>query len=320
LLKLRVISEALIAPNIKLIELESAGDKLPAYGPGAHIKINIPNDILGGETRNYSLINLESDLDTGKSPDIYRLGVLLEEQSTGGSSYIHALKVGDQITCQSPSNDFPLGTDDNPLLIAGGIGVTPIASMVSELLRNERRFEFHYAGRSSSSLAFISELQANAGDRLELHFDDQENALDLSRLFEAIDTRRHVYVCGPKGMIEATKQAAEMAGISAEHIHFELFSNDANLASDDSFEVEISSTGAVYIIPAGRTIIDVLEDEGVDVMYDCQRGDCGICQTNVLAGTPDHRDVVLSEDEKASGDVMQICVSRAKSERLVLEI
>ena len=320
MLKLRVISEALVAPNIKLIELENAGGSLPPYGPGAHIKIELPNDNLNGGTRHYSLINLEPDLNTGGSPDNYRLGVLLEEQSTGGSAYIHGLKVGDQITCQLPSNDFPLGTDDNPLLIAGGIGITPIASMVSELLRNERRFEFHYAGRSSDSLAFIPELQANAGDLLELHFDDQENALDLPRLFEAIDTRRHVYVCGPKGMIEATKQAAEMAGIPAEQIHFELFTNDANLASDDSFEVEISSTGAVFIVPAGRSIIDVLEDEGIDLMYDCQRGDCGICQTNVLSGSPDHRDVVLSEDEKASGDVMQICVSRAKSKRLVLEI
>ena len=248
------------------------------------------------------------------------LGVLLEEHSTGGSAYMHGLKSGDLITCQPPVNDFALGAEDNPLLIAGGIGVTPIASMVSKLIGDDRQFEFHYAGRSSDSLAFVSQLSANAGERLHLHFDDQPNALNLTKLFETFDIARHVYVCGPKGMIEAAKQAAERAGVPAEQIHFELFSNDAGQATDDSFEVEISSTGAVYIIPAGRSIIDVLEDEGVDVMYDCQRGDCGICQTTVLAGIPDHRDVVLSEDEKAGGEVMQICVSRAKSKRLVLEI
>jgi len=316
LLKLRVISEASVTADIKLIELESVSDALPGYQPGAHIQIDIP----GGETRNYSLINLDPGVETQIPPTNYKLGVLLEEQSTGGSSYIHGLKVGDEITCELPKNDFPFGTDNNPLLIAGGIGVTPIASMVSALVRNDSMFEFHYAGRTSSSVAFMPELQNVAGDRLIPHFDDQESALDLVKLFDGVDISRHVYVCGPKGMIEATKQAAEQAGMPAKQIHFELFTNDATLASDDSFEVEISSSGEVYNIPAGRTIIEVLEEEGVDVMYDCQRGDCGICQTSVIAGTPDHRDVVLSESEKASGDVMQICVSRAKSKRLVLEI
>jgi vanillate O-demethylase ferredoxin subunit len=130
----------------------------------------------------------------------------------------------------------------------------------------------------------------------------------------------HIYLCGPKGMIDAARTAAVSEGHPEDQIHIELFTSAATAEGDTAFEVEIADTGAVYTIPPGKTIIDVLEDEGMDLIYDCQRGDCGICQTDVISGTPDHRDVVLSDAEKASGKVMQICVSRAKSDRLVLDL
>ena len=130
----------------------------------------------------------------------------------------------------------------------------------------------------------------------------------------------HVYICGPKGMIDAARTAAADAGLADSQIHIELFTSPDAQTGDTAFEVEIKDSGAVYTIPPDKTIIEVLEEEGVDLMYDCQRGDCGICQTDVIEGTPDHRDVVLSQADKDAGNVMQICVSRAKSARLVLDL
>ncbi|MEO9631019.1 MAG: iron-sulfur cluster-binding domain-containing protein, partial [Sulfitobacter sp.] len=158
------------------------------------------------------------------------------------------------------------------------------------------------------------------GDALHLHCDDDDSALNLDAVIASAGGDAHFYVCGPKGLIDAVKAKAEAAGIAPDHIHFELFDAPQEQQGDSAFEVEVASSGEVFTIPPGQSIIDVLEAGGVDVMYDCQRGDCGICQCDVISGTPDHRDVVLSEAERAAGNVMQICVSRAKSPRLVLDI
>lgn len=289
---------------------------LPGFSPGAHIKIDVP--AVG--PREYSLVNLEPQANTQAGVPSYVLGVRLEQDSTGGSVYMHGLGPGDQVTCAPPRNDFPLGPDDNPLLIAGGIGITPIASMVACLSGQGAAFDFHYCGRSKGALAFVGRLREIAGDRMTTHYDDQADALDLTALLAETASSRQVYVCGPKGLIEATKTAAKQAGFPAQNVHFELFARAATQSGDSAFEVEIASSGAVHVIAADQTIIEALEAAGLDLMYDCQRGDCGICQTDVVAGIPDHRDVVLSDDEKAAGAVMQICVSRAKSKRLVLDL
>jgi vanillate O-demethylase ferredoxin subunit len=148
---------------------------------------------------------------------------------------------------------------------------------------------------------------------------DNETQIDVAAILAAAPGHAHVYCCGPKGMIEAVRTAAETAGYPTDRIRFELFETPQTQEGDQPFEVEIND-GRVFTIPPGQSIIEVLEAADVDIMYDCQRGDCGICQTDVKSGAPDHRDVVLSEDERASGTVMQICVSRAKSARLVLDI
>lgn len=235
---------------------------------------------------------------------------------------MHSLREGDIVTVSEPHNQFALRDDAAPVvLLAGGIGITPILSMASELRAAGRDLTFHYAGRSRSALAFVEPLQAVCGDALTIHCDDEpDTAIDLDALTASIPLDHQIYVCGPRGMIEAVRELAHARGFDKEHVHFELFTKHDEQVEGGAFEVEIRSTGQVFTIPPDRTIIEVLEEAGIDLIYDCQRGDCGICQTDVLEGVPDHRDVILTDEERAANNVMQICVSRAKSERLVLDL
>lgn len=298
------------------------GGALPAFGPGAHLKISVPGL---REPRSYSLVQLTPDAGCFAAPGEYRLGVRLEEDSQGGSRHMHALAVGDTLAAEGPRNDFPLheapAGDDPVLLIAGGIGITPVASMAAALRAAGRAFHLHYCGRSKDQLAFVPELQALAGDSLSLHGDDDPaSRFDLQALLDAASPRQHLYVCGPKGLIDAVIAGAKARHWPDAHVHFELFATAAPQAGDQPFEVELRQSGRVLTIPADKTIVDVMEEEGCDPMYDCKRGECGVCQATVLEGEPDHRDYYLSDTEKASGKIIQICISRAKSARLVLDL
>lgn len=286
------------------------GRPLPEWTAGAHVVF----DIAGG-TRSYSLISFGP---VSAAPDTYSIAVQREDDGTGGSLAMHALKAGDRLTFEAPKNDFPVDPDADAVLLAGGIGVTPLISMASALMAAGRDVRFHYAGRTADIMAYRTELQQTFDAAFHQHCDDDASALDLDPLIASLGNA-HLYVCGPRGMIDAARAKAEAAGVPAARVHFELFEAAAPQEGDSAFEVEIND-GSVFTIPPGRSIIDVLEENDIDVMYDCQRGDCGICQCDVLEGEPDHRDVVLSEAERAAGDVMQICVSRAKSARLVLDI
>ncbi|WP_146344906.1 PDR/VanB family oxidoreductase [Phaeobacter marinintestinus] len=283
---------------------------LPAHDPGAHLDFQIPNV---GE-RSYSLIDWPGNTDT------FTIAVQREDDGDGGSQAMHGLTVGDTLKASGPINDFKLNEGDTPrLLIAGGIGVTPIISFATQLAARNAPFQFHVAARSAGICPFRETLETTFGPHLTFWFDDT-NQIDLQTLIASATPETHIFCCGPKGMIEAVRERAESAGFAKDQIHFELFTSPATHVGDTPFEVEIADSGQVFTIPADKTIIEVLEAEGVDVMYDCARGDCGICQTDVISGTPDHRDVVLSDAERASGKVMQICVSRAKSARLVLDL
>lgn len=316
MLKLELNSVRSLTDRIReAVFARADGGSLPAYVAGAHLKFQTP----AGE-RSYSLVNL-SHGDAFGEPENYRFAVQLEPDSAGGSRHMHGMQVGDTIEATLPHNDFPLEPQAPALLIAGGIGVTPIISMAQQLKQTGTPFRFHYAARSEASMAWHSELLERFGEVLHLHFDDDpQTKIDLASLAGSVTGDEHVYVCGPKGMIEAVRAAAEEAGIGAERIHVELFETPAPQGDDAPFEVVVHSTGETFQIPPGKTIIEVLEEGGVDLVYDCQRGDCGICQTEIIEGVPDHRDVVLSDAEKQAGDVMQICVSRAKSARLVLDL
>lgn len=318
-LRLKVVGSEAATEQIRTLTLETAdGSALPSYQAGAHIRVTLPD----GDDRPYSLVNAIPAPGATEHPKTYRLGVRLVEDSQGGSKYMHGLREGDVITATEPKNDFRLVDTDAPaILVAGGIGVTPIISMATELKAKGRPFAFHYTGRSRPLMAFTDEIAEAMGDALTAYCDDEpDNCIDLKALIGAADRDGHIYVCGPRGMIEAAREIAHDAGFAKDQVHFELFDKPEKPAGDNSFEVEVASTGQVFTIPPNKSIIEVLEAEGVDLMYDCQRGDCGICQTTVLEGVPEHRDVILTDDERAANDVMQICVSRAKSARLKLDL
>ncbi|MCA1466321.1 oxidoreductase [Bradyrhizobium sp. IC3195] len=311
-LKLKVRSYVAETPFIRSLVFGVEDGVVPQWQAGAHLRVALPN---GGD-RPYSLMALP-----GLPEDALALGVLREEASSGGSQFMHALKVGDVVKASAPVNNFRLHEGAAPaLLFAGGIGITPVLSMAAELAARGSSYRLHYAGRTQGLLAFLPQLQEICAGGLSVHYDSDESRLDIAAALGDAAANTHVYVCGPSGMIEAVKAAAAAAGVSADRVHYELFKSEQTSAPDRPFEVEIKSTGQVVGVAAGQTIIEALEAAGFDVLYDCRRGDCGICQCGVIAGVPDHRDVILSDEERASNKVMQICVSRAKSERLVLDL
>ena len=306
-----------LTPRVRsLVLVRADGAPLPGWTAGAHIDVYSP----AFDRRSYSLIETASPQDAAERPTAYRFAVLLEAKSRGGSAYMHGLKVGDRITISPPSNNFPLSPGE-AALVAGGIGVTPLLSMACELAASKRSFSFHYAGRSRSELAFIPEIERLTDANAIIHADDEAGGLfNLEGLMAQLPAGTPLYLCGPLPMIEAAIALAKRLDWPEGRLHFEIFASPEEKADDASFEVELKSNGRVYEIPPGKTILDVLIDAGEEPLHDCKRGDCGICQTTVIDGIPDHRDYVLSDAERASNKVMQICVSRAKSKRLVLEL
>jgi vanillate O-demethylase ferredoxin subunit len=255
------------------------------------------------------------------SPEFYQLGVRLEDPGKGGSRFMHGLKPGDRVSVSAPTNNFQLEPSSVRLtLVAGGIGITPIASMIARLVGEGRSFQAFYAGRSESQLAFRAELAALAGDRLSFHYDDRSGVFDIRSVMAALEADEPIYVCGPRPMIDAAISTAAALGWPSGRLRFEIFAAAEPQAGDQAFEVVLSSSGQSFAVPADKSILDVLIDAGIDPMFDCKRGDCGICQTTVLEGVPDHRDYILSESERAAGKLMQICVSRSKTPRLVLDL
>ena len=299
--------------RIRVFDLAAPdGDALPGYGAGAHLEF----DLSERGTRAYSLIDWPDEGDAGH----YTIAVQREPEGDGGSMKMHTLSEGDTLSAEGPKNDFELRDHAGPaLLLAGGIGITPMISMATALQDADRPFRLVYCARSAAVMGFGDALTQAFGDAVRLYHDDTD-PLDLDALMDTLTPDTHLYLCGPKGMIDAARTAAIARDHPEAQIHIELFANTAAQDGDTAFEVEIHDSGEVFTIPPGKSIIDVLEEAGMDLMYDCQRGDCGICQTDVIDGIPDHRDVVLSEAERASGKVMQICVSRAKSDRLVLDL
>lgn len=312
-MRLRLVGKRSLTDRIAEFRFEPVEGDLCAYAAGAHMRVTLPD---GGD-RAYSLIHFDTVPDT---PGDYRIAVQLEEESTGGSRHMHELSEGDELTVTEPKCDFPVVPDAPAVMLAGGIGITPLISMAAALKAAGTPVELHYAVRSRPLMAYGEELAEHLGEALHLHCDDDDSALDLDALIGDLG-ERHLYICGPRGLIDAARSRAEAAGIPSERVHVELFDNaSAGGADDEAFEVEIASTGEVIEVPANKTIIEALEEAGHDLIYDCQRGDCGICQTDVLEGEPDHRDVVLSDEERAGGKVMQICVSRARTPRLKLDL
>lgn len=311
LISVRLTAIRYAARDTHLYEFEEVtGGRLPAAEPGAHIDLHLPNGLI----RQYSLVAY------GPGPQSYVVGVRLDRHSRGGSRYMHdRLRVGEVITISPPRNNFPLTEDAGHLvLIAGGIGITPIRCMVQRLVALDRSFTLHYACRTRSEAAFREEL--GRLKQVRFHFDDEHDGrlLDLASVLAAAPSHSHLYCCGPAPMLEGFEAAA--ASWPRRQVHVEYFSAREEAAREGGFVVALARSGREFIVPAGATILDVLRDAGVDVAASCEQGVCGTCEVGVLAGIPDHRDVVLTDDERAANDRVMICCAGSRSERLVLDL
>lgn len=323
-LTLRVAHTRQLSPLIRLLCLQAEdGAALPGYTPGAHIQVRVRLADGREDWRHYSLIELTGQEQARKTPASYTIAVRLEEAGRGGSRFMHeGLQEGSVVRVLPPRNDFPMH-DGAPgaVLAAGGIGVTPLASMAAARRAAGQPVRMVYAGRQRSQMAFLDELQSLLGDALEVHADDERGAaLDAQALVAACAADEHLYVCGPQVMLDAVLAAAQAQGMARERVHFELFAAPVAEAGDGAFEIVLAQSGQTLTVQAGQTILDCLLANGHDPMFDCQRGECGVCAVDVLEGEVDHRDYVLSPSEKDSNKVIQICISRAKSPRLVLDM
>ena len=307
---LRLTGIRYAAQDIHLYEFRRPdGAMLPVAEPGAHIDLHLPTGLM----RQYSLVTADGD------PTAYVVGIKRDRTGRGGSIYAHdQLRVGQNLEIGGPRNNFPLTEDAaHTVLIAGGIGITPIWCMAQRLAKLGRSYELHYACRDRSEAAFLDELQRLA--EVTLHFDAESGGrfLDVAAIIAAIPPGTHVYCCGPPPMLAGFEAAA--ASLPPETVHVEYFTAKEAAAVEGGFVVELHRTGQTFAIPEGRTILQTLRDAGVDAPYSCEEGICGACQVTVVAGTPDHRDSVLSAAEQQAGKTMLICCSGSKSARLVID-
>ena len=312
-LRVQVLRKWATAEGVVGLELESIGEPLPTHQPGAHIDVHLPN----GLVRQYSLTN------TPGEGSLYRIGVKLEPDSRGGSACLHeTVKEGDVLAISEPRNNFPLRRDTvKTILIAGGIGVTPLLAMAQTLRSNKLDYELHYFAQTDGHLAF-PEVLHELGDAVVLHLglSPDETSHALTVLLAGYEGAMHIYVCGPGPMLEATRRIASEADWPDEAVHFEYFQNTIEIDSSSSFEVSLARSALTLEVPSGKTILEVLHDNGIALISSCEQGACGTCEVAVIEGEPEHQDVYLNDSEKLAGQRIMTCVSRAKSSRLVLDI
>jgi ferredoxin-NADP reductase len=309
-----VITRRVDEAGIVVLELAPIGNKpLAPFSAGAHIDVRVKD----GLVRQYSLSNAFEDSQT------YRLGILIDPNSRGGSRCIYENFVeGREIEISLPRNHFPLNMEaTKTILFGGGIGITPMISMAYALKKANKPFEIHYCCRTRTSAAFLDELTSQFPHNLSLHFDDgpQEQKLTPASLLRDGRDSLHAYVCGPTGFMDWIICTAKECGLSSKQIHFEYFNAEID-TSGEEFEVVAASSNVTVRVPKGISIANALKAAGVKVDLSCEEGVCGTCICDVLEGTPDHRDHFLNEEEKESGDQIALCCSRAKSPHLVLDI
>lgn len=298
------------ATGINLYEFTPlAGGTLPGFTAGAHVDLHLPN----GQVRQYSLCNPEGETQR------YVIGVKRDANGRGGSRWVHdELRAGAVVHLGAPRNNFELH-DDAPhtVLVAGGIGITPIVCMVEKLRRFGRSWELHYSVRKRDEAAFVSVLR---GDGMHLHVDTEHGGapLAVATIVAGAPTGSHLYCCGPGPMLDAFEAAA--AGRPTDHVHVERFTAVMEAAASGGFTVKLARTGGSVYVTQGQSILDALRSKGIAIQASCEQGICGTCETRVLAGTPDHRDSLLSDDEKKANNVMMVCCSGSKEQILVLDL
>lgn len=310
--EIRAAADGVVAVGLGLPD----GGELPAWQPGAHVELRLPS----GRLRQYSLCGDPADTAT------WRIGVLHEPKGRGGSVELHELaRPGVSFAVRGPRNHFPLTPAPSYLFLAGGIGVTPILAMVREAAGRGTPFTVVYGGRTRSTMAFAEELAAVAGEALTLLPQDEAGLPDLPRLLGGLDADTAVYACGPAPMLAAVERECARLNLT-DRLHLERFTAGDDLetafdaAENRPFEVRLARTGVTLPVPADRRLIEVLRENVSGLSYDCEKGYCGACETRVLAGTPEHRDSVLSDEERRAGRTMMICVGRCQGDRLVLDL
>ncbi|MBG9390437.1 PDR/VanB family oxidoreductase [Caenimonas aquaedulcis] len=304
------------AEGVVSVELRpDRAEEFPAFQAGAHVDLHLGN----GLARQYSLCN-----DVGESHR-YVVGVLRDRNSRGGSAYVHDhLRVGSPIDISPPRHNFPLHENAaGSVLVAGGIGITPILCMARRLRELGRKVEVIYLARSRRSAAFLDELAA-AGVPHILHFDDERGeAPNLRSMLDRQDFRSdwHYYACGPKPMLDAFQQSCAALGYPNVHVeHFAPVEIQAANDARDEYTVELRRSGKRLRVARGQSVLDAVLGAGVHAEYSCNEGICGTCETRVISGVPDHRDALLTPKERASNASMMICVSGCRSESLVLDL
>lgn len=305
-----------LTPHIRSFELVAEGvETLPAFTAGSHIDVVLGNGLI----RQYSIANcsLESNR--------YVIGVLEDENSRGGSSFIHeSFKVGDRIQISEPRNLFPIDPNTKKaLLFAGGIGITPILSIAHSLKHTNVPFELYYFVRNEKAIAFREILESKFSDEIHFHIDGDYNfQLNTAQLLSKPEANQHLYVCGPNGFMDFILSSAENAHWLKDHLHKEYFTAEPILdfTVNNEFTVKIASTGQLIPIASEQTVTSALEKCGIVIDVSCEQGICGTCLTNVLEGELDHRDMILTDEERNSNKIFTPCCSRSKTKMLVLDL
>lgn len=302
------------AADIRSFELVGAeGQPLQPFEAGAHIDVHLGDGLI----RQYSLIN------TTDADGSYRIAVKLEPNSRGGSRRMHGVAEGDVLTISQPRNNFRLDpAASHTMLLAGGIGVTPLLGMAYQLAAQKTPFSLDYFARSPDGLAFGEEIERTpfaARARFHLGLDGDAVRAELAGRLD-VPPGTHIYTCGPAPFMQAVRElVAAKSGLT---LHLEYFAADPELAnlSAGAFQVKLAKSGKTVVVGADQTIIEALAAAGVEVATSCEQGVCGTCLTTVLAGRPDHRDMLLTEEEQQGGDRILLCVSRCLDQELVLDL
>ncbi|WP_328642046.1 PDR/VanB family oxidoreductase [Streptomyces canus] len=282
------------------------GEQLPQWEPGAHIDV-----VLGpGLERQYSLCGDPADRTS------WRIAVLREPVGRGGSAHVHEqLGQGDKVRVRGPRNHFALRPAPRYRFIAGGIGITPILPMLAAAEAEGAEWTLLYGGRTRESMAFTEEL-SRYGDRVTVAPQDETGLLDLPSVLDGVPEGTLVYCCGPGPLLDAVEERCP-AGL----LHVERFTPKEQPAAENTeFEVELAQTGTTVTVAPDVSVLDAVRASGVEVLFSCTEGTCGTCETDVLDGTPDHRDSVLTDEEREAGETMMICVSRCRGKKLVLDL
>ncbi len=308
-----VVTRTEVVPDIVELVLRPSRP-VRSIPPGSHIDITVPLPS-GPERRSYSLV------DRGHDDGLLRIAVRLQQDGRGGSRWMHDLCPGSEITFAGPIDEFPLSPGRLPsVLLAGGIGVTPIVGLAHALRAQDADYRIIYAGRSRDHMAFVDDLEREHPGRVRVFEDSHGTFVEPDKVVASVPDGGVLYVCGPMGLLTAVRAAWERAGRPPGGLRFETFGTSGTVPAAP-FRVEVPARGLSFDVPVGTSLLDALESAGVEMMYDCRRGECGLCRVAILdvVGKVDHRDVFLSERQHAEGQAMCACVSRVAGTSITID-